>query len=158
MIGFGRIYLDSLTLASARPVGCGTKRLIEAVLTLLPQPDAPTRSRVSPSQIWKPTPSTASDSSFSAWKYVFRFVTLMSASLSNSSAPLRIPKLRLSMRSFSWPVHTPFRHGLLYRGTHPYATADQALRQSVGSLLSIPDSYLSPRSSSRSVPLPLVHL
>ena len=31
-----------------RPGGCGTRRMIDSAVTLLPQPDSPTRPRVSP--------------------------------------------------------------------------------------------------------------
>src|SRR4051812_15124737 len=42
-----------------RPGGCGTSRMIESAVTLLPQPDSPTMPSVRPRATLKSTPSTA---------------------------------------------------------------------------------------------------
>src|ERR1035437_489208 len=44
---------------SMRPAGCGSRRMIARLVTLLPQPDSPTRPRVSPSSRSNETPFTA---------------------------------------------------------------------------------------------------
>src|SRR5438067_8036986 len=44
---------------SMRPGGCGTRRMMESAVTLLPQPDSPTMPSVRPRARLKSTPSTA---------------------------------------------------------------------------------------------------
>jgi hypothetical protein len=44
--------------ASMRP-GFATRRMIERLVTLLPQPDSPTSPMISPRSTWKSMPSTA---------------------------------------------------------------------------------------------------
>ena len=44
--------------ASIRP-GLATRRMIDRLVTLLPQPDSPTRPMISPRSTWKSMPSTA---------------------------------------------------------------------------------------------------
>src|SRR5437660_8038266 len=50
---------NSTSPASMRPGGCGTRRMIESAVTLLPQPDSPTMPSVRPRARLKSTPSTA---------------------------------------------------------------------------------------------------
>src|SRR6185436_4308387 len=45
--------------AAMRPGGCGTRPMIASAVTLLPQPDSPTRPRVRPASSARLTPSTA---------------------------------------------------------------------------------------------------
>src|SRR6185295_15162021 len=55
-----------------RPGGLGTRRRIEVAVTLLPQPDSPTRPSVLPSWIEHDTPSTARNSPASVSNPTFR--------------------------------------------------------------------------------------
>src|SRR6266850_6511325 len=53
---------NSTSPPAMRPGGCGTRRMIESAVTLLPQPDSPTMPSVRPRARLKSTPSTASTS------------------------------------------------------------------------------------------------
>src|SRR6267142_3642804 len=50
---------NSTAPPAMRPGGCGTRRMIESAVTLLPQPDSPTMPSVRPRARLKSTPSTA---------------------------------------------------------------------------------------------------
>src|SRR5919201_5571165 len=56
---------NSTSPPSMRPGGCGTSRMMESAVTLLPQPDSPTMPSVRPRARLKSTPSTARTSPLS---------------------------------------------------------------------------------------------
>ena len=51
--------LNQTSPPTIRPAGAATRRMTESALTLLPQPDSPTRATVSPSRTSQETSSTA---------------------------------------------------------------------------------------------------
>ena len=58
-----------------RPGGVGMSRMIDRLVTDLPDPDSPTMPRVSPRSRSNDTPSTALTTRSSSSKYVRRFLT-----------------------------------------------------------------------------------
>ncbi len=60
--------------ASIRP-GLATSRMIDRLVTLLPQPDSPTRPMISPRSTWKSMPSTARTTPSRVWNDVRRPLT-----------------------------------------------------------------------------------
>ena len=66
------LFLNSSSPPTILP-GFGTRLSIERDVTLLPQPDSPTRQRISPSAISKLIPSTALAVPSEVKKYVLRF-------------------------------------------------------------------------------------
>src|SRR6185312_10461319 len=82
--GICRISTPLKRIAPPRitPGGIGTRRKIELAVTLLPQPDSPTRPTVRPCSMLKDTPSTACKSPASVRKPTFRSSTSRSATRS----------------------------------------------------------------------------
>ena len=63
---------NQISPATYSPGGVSIRRMIESEVTLLPQPDSPTRPMVEPRLIEKSTPSTAGTVPSMTWKWVLR--------------------------------------------------------------------------------------